>query len=85
MIANEYTYTKTGKVESIAQDGKRVEYQYDATGQRTATSVFAGADKVFDTLYGYDGMGRLTDLTHANGEKVFAGYDYTWDSANRIT
>ena len=56
-----------------------------ATGQRVLTSVFAGANKMFDTLYGYDGMGRLTDLTHANGEKVFADYDYTWDIAGRIT
>ena len=50
-----------------------------------ATSVFAGTNKVFDTLYQYDGMGRLTDLTHVSGDKVFADYDFGWDIANRIT
>jgi RHS repeat-associated protein len=60
-------------------------FSYNAAGQRTATSVFAGTNKVYDTLYQYDGMGRLTDLTHQNGETIFADYDYGWDAANRIT
>jgi len=82
---NQYAYDALGRITGISRDEKRVEYAYNAVGQRTVTSVFAGTDKVFDTLYGYDGMGRLADLTHANGDKVFAGYDYTWDVANRIT
>jgi RHS repeat-associated protein len=82
---NQYAYDTLGRVTGISQGEKRVEYAYNAAGQRTATSVFAGTGRVFDTLYQYDGMGRLTDLTHANGNKVFASYDYTWDIANRIT
>jgi len=82
---NQYAYDALGRVTGISQGEKRVDYAYNAVGQRTATSVFAGGDRVFDTLYGYDGMGRLMDLTHSNGEKVFANYDYSWDIANRIT
>jgi RHS repeat-associated protein len=80
-----YAYNALGQMIGIAQNDKRIDYTYNAAGQRTATSVYSGANKVFDTLYGYDGVGRLTDLTHANGEKVFADYDYSWDIANRIT
>ena len=40
---------------------------------------------MFDTLYDYDGLGRLKSLTHQNDEQVFANYDYAWDIANRIT
>jgi len=84
-FVNQYAYDALGRVTGISQGEKRVDYAYNAAGQRTAASVFAGANKVFDTLYGYDGMGRLTGLTHANGDKVFADYDYSWDIANRIT
>ena len=89
-FVNQYVYNALGKVTGIAQQGsdilpKQVEYLYNAAGQRTSTSVFADANKVYDTLYQYDGLGRLTDLTHTNGEKVFASYDFGWDAANRIT
>ena len=86
----EYQPCPLGKVTGISQQGidilpKRVEYTYNAAGQRTSTSIFAGTNKVFDTFYGYDGIGRLTGLTHTSGEKVFADYDFTWDVSSRIT
>ena len=71
-----YTYTKIGQVESISQDGKQVNYHYDAAGMRIAAMT-----PVVDTLYSYDGMGRLTQIKHGD----IAQYDYAWDAANRIT
>jgi RHS repeat-associated protein len=84
-FVTQYEYDVLGKTVGIAQGAKRVDYTYNAAGQRMSTSAFAGTSKVFDTVYGYDGTGRLTDLTHANGNKVFADYDFGWDAANRIT
>ena len=84
-FVNRYEYDTQDRVIGILQNEKQVSYSYNAAGQRTSTSVFTGSNKVFDTLYNYDGMGRLTDLAHTNGEKVFADYDFGWDIANRIT
>ncbi|MCL2120048.1 MAG: hypothetical protein FWH27_16650, partial [Planctomycetaceae bacterium] len=80
-----YEYDALNKVIGIAQNEKQVEYSYNASGQRTLTSVSVGGNKVFDTLYNYDGMGRLTNLAHTNDSKVFADYVFGWDAANRIT
>jgi RHS repeat-associated protein len=40
---------------------------------------------VATTTYDYDGMGRLTDLTHGQGLTTLASYTYGFDSASRIT
>jgi YD repeat-containing protein len=42
-FANSYSYDALGKVTGIAQNEKRVDYTYNAAGQRTSTSVFAGS------------------------------------------
>ena len=80
-FTNLYTYTKTGQVESITQDGKRVHYHYDASDMRTATQLFSQGNEVIATSQTYDGMGRLTQIKHGD----IAQYDYAWDAANRIT
>jgi RHS repeat-associated protein len=36
------------------------------------------------TNYSYDGIGRLQDIEHKRSTKVFADYDFTYDSASRI-
>ena len=83
-FANEYAYTKTGKVESISQDGKRVEYQYDAAGMLATTQLFDHGNEVATITQTYDGMGRLASIDQKHGEEKIAQYDYAWDSANRI-
>ena len=49
-----YEYDAIGKITGIVQDAKRVNYTYNAAEQRTSTSFFAGTQKIFDTIYGYD-------------------------------
>ena len=84
-FVNQYTYDALGRITEISQSDKQVKYAYNAVGQRTTTSLFSGTNKVYNTLYQYDDTGQLTDLTHVNGEKVFADYDLSWDVANRVT
>ena len=84
-FANEYVYTKTGKVESIVQDGKRVEYAYDAAGMQTATLLFDHGNEVATISQTYDGMGRLAGIDQKHGSETIAEYVYSWDTANRIT
>ena len=67
---------------------KRVEYAYNAAHQPTEKIMYAATtatSKVFDTAFTYDGMGRMTKLTHKNGATVYADYTLTWDAASRIT
>jgi hypothetical protein len=40
---------------------------------------------VAETDYGYDGIGRLTYLTHAHDTTTFADYDWSFDAASRVT
>jgi len=80
-FSNLYTYTKTGQVESILQDGKRVNYHYDAAGMRSVTQLFSQGNEVITTSQTYDDLGRLTQIKHGD----MAQYDYAWDIANRIT
>jgi YD repeat-containing protein len=84
-FANEYAYTKTGRVESIVQDGKRVEYQYDAAGMQMATLLFDHGNEVATVSQTYDGMGRLAGIDQKHGTETIAEYLYSWDAANRIT
>ena len=92
-----FGYDANSQVTSIVQQQqaggnsmtpKRVEYTYNAARQRTAAKSYAATtatDQVFETVFSYDGMGRLTDLTHKKASTVYADYDITWDAANRIT
>jgi len=94
-FSNLYSYTKTGQVESIFQDGKWVNYHYDASGMRTATQLFSQGNEVITTSQTYDGLGRLTQIDHqssragSGAEGVTSGsiaaYSFEWDAANRIT
>ncbi len=43
------------------------------------------ADLVAVSSYVYDGMGRLTALTHAQALTTLADYDWAYDAASRVT
>jgi RHS repeat-associated protein len=61
---------------------------YDAASQLTGLNRYsdlAGTASVANTSYGYDLVGRLTNLTHAHGANTLASYGLVYDAANRIT
>ena len=67
---------------------KRVDFAYNAAGQFTSIDRFAdlaGTELVAATSYTYDGIGRLTDLTHGQGSTVFADYGWSYDAFSRVT
>jgi len=94
---NAYEYDDLGRltrIEQSAQTGgnavpeKRIDFSYDLSGR------FAGIDRyedltnpvlVLETVFGYDGEGRLTDLAHSSGATTFADYEWEFDTSGRIT
>jgi RHS repeat-associated protein len=61
---------------------------YDAASQLTGLNRYsdlAGTASVANTSYGYDLVGRLTNLTHKHGANTLASYGLVYDAANRIT
>ncbi|MCL2028764.1 MAG: hypothetical protein FWG79_09820, partial [Bacteroidales bacterium] len=82
---NDYAYNKNKQMISITQGDKHIEYSYNAAGLRKSIAASAGGKKAYETLYEYTGKSRLKSLTHRNGEKVYANYNYSWDVADRIT
>jgi len=92
-----YAYDSAGRLATVQQSGvtggnavaeKRVDFAYDAFGRYSAITRYAdlaATQLVAGTTFTYDDAGRLTDLTHAQGETALAGYTWTYDSAGRIT
>jgi RHS repeat-associated protein len=84
-------------VTSVAE--KRADFTYDQSGLVTQIDRYADldtAEHVVSSHYNYDGLGRLTKLTHNDvplplplgegwGEGILAGYQYAYDRASRIT
>ena len=78
---------------------KSAAFSYDAAGDLTAASRFQDAaahtaaatdttDLVARAAYGYDGDGRLTDLTYslpASSSGTAPAYEWAYDAADRIT
>jgi RHS repeat-associated protein/uncharacterized delta-60 repeat protein len=96
---NNYRYDALGRVTQLIQKGtgtpnaatvpeKRVDFQYNALGQRTAVTRYknvAGTFQVARSAYGYDSANRLTSLTHQRGASTVASYAYEYDANDRIT
>jgi RHS repeat-associated protein len=94
---NVYSYDDLLRLTRIEQDGqtggasvseKRVDLAYNAAGQFATITRYedlAGTELVATTTYGYDGAGRLTSLDHDKDTTSLAAYDWTYDSAGRIT
>ena len=75
---------------------KRFDFAYTATSQLANITRYAdisGFEFVATSFYSYDNMGRLLKLTHNEsttpasgwGNNPLAGYDFTYDTASRMT
>jgi RHS repeat-associated protein len=107
-FVNTYFYDNLHRLTRVTQEGaigvtsvaeKRVDFSYDQSGLVTQIDRYADLDAsehVVSSHYSYDGMGRLTKLTHNDvqlplplpegwGEGILAGYEYSYDRASRIT
>ncbi|MDX1968590.1 MAG: RHS repeat-associated core domain-containing protein [Planctomycetaceae bacterium] len=102
---NEYLYDNLSRLTRLTQSDqaanavaeKRIDFGYNSLGQFTQIKRYAdlaATEYVGSTHYLYDGMGRLTQLTHAQsltapighfGADALAGYAYSYDPASRIT
>lgn len=81
------TWQGTGMVDPV-----RVDVAYNALGNRSSLDRFTnnfGLDPVGSSAFSYDGLGRLTGLTHESinggGSFVVAGYGYTYNAAGLLT
>ncbi|ERN39823.1 RHS repeat-containing protein [Rubidibacter lacunae KORDI 51-2] len=87
-----YSYDDLNRLETQTQSGagvseKRVDYTYTPTGQFESISRYsdlAGTQFAIESVYDYDELNRLTNLTHSNLTEAIAFYDLTYDSAGRI-
>jgi len=67
---------------------KRVDFTYNAVGQFQSinrNSDLAGTQLVVGSAYAYDTLNRLSSITHNNAAAPVAFYNFTYDSASRIT
>jgi hypothetical protein len=68
---------------------KRADYAYRGNGSVSTVTRFAGAgvNPIGTSTASYDGMGRLTGITHAPSASpsIAYGYAYAYDAANRMT
>ncbi len=91
-----YTYNERDELTRIEQTGqtggnavadKRVDLAYDGTGRIVTIARYsdlAGTQLVASTDFVFDELGRLTDLTHAQGATILADYGWTFDAAGRL-
>ena len=88
-----YLYDSQNRVISIQQTGtnvadKRVDFSYNAAGQTDTIqrdADLSGNAPVANTIYNYDGAGRLDSLTDFHSGLVLANYQFTLDAAGQIT
>ena len=67
---------------------KRVDHAYRGDGSVTQVTRFAGAagaNRIGTSTAAYDGMGRLTGITHAPSASASIAYAYAYDAASRMT
>jgi YD repeat-containing protein len=86
---NVYQYDQLNRLTQIDQSGdsataKRIVFTYyDDGSTHTIVRSVNGAEAATST-YLYDGMGRLTSLTHKKGATPLAAYTYQYDAASRM-
>ena len=98
-FANSYTYDGLNRVvdlQQIEQVGgravlpKRFEFDYNADDQLVGIARYRQlgglpSDTVASTTLGYDGIGRLTTMSHHSSLGPVAEYGWSFDAASRIT
>jgi YD repeat-containing protein len=97
---NVYTFdalNRMTRVDQTDQSGgnavaeKRVDFSYNAIGQFTEIARYKDTDggsthEVATATYGYDSLGRPTDLAYKKGgSNIFTPYEWTFDHIHRIT
>lgn len=97
-FTNDYAYDALHRVDAISQfaataqavvQPKLIEYEYNLAGDRTTLTRYsdlAGTQLVGTTTYaGYDGVGRLTSMTHTDGAgALIASYNMAYDRGHRL-
>jgi RHS repeat-associated protein len=80
-VTTTYTYNNRNRVDTITDDKENsVQYQYDNNGNIISKteidkSDIGSSDKTYTTLYDYDRLNRLIQLTNPDNTKTKYGYD----------
>ncbi len=70
-----YTYDERDRLQSLAYpDGRRLDYVFDANGNRTSLKATIGPT-ILETIYTYDDASRLDTVADPNN----GTYDFDWD------
>ncbi|MEX2140344.1 MAG: RHS repeat-associated core domain-containing protein [Pirellulales bacterium] len=97
-FTNEYVYDDLHRVDSIKQYAanaeavvppKLVDYEFNLAGDRTSITRYsdlAGTQLAgFTSYHGYDGVGRLTAMTHYDANSLLiATYNMSYDRGHRL-
>jgi YD repeat-containing protein len=95
ILTDQWWYDRQGRVIDQYQwdngwNYRRATYGYFADGQLKSMDRYKFDNpswtKLVTTNWTYDGAGQIDTLEHRNPSNVlFAGYDYGWDAAGRMT
>ncbi len=98
-LLNSYSYDAIGRLTSLTQAGqaggatvasKRADFTYTADSRfasitRYNSTTAAPANLVATSTFGYDGLSRLTSLSHAKNSTSIATYGYAFDAMSQIS
>jgi len=95
----DYFYDSLGRLSRLEQHGasggnavaeKRVDFTYDASSKYATIAYYndldgLSGDLVMTAVYGYDPLGRLTDLVYTDASSaMLREFEWMYDAANRI-
>ena len=90
LATNDYTYDALNQLTSIHQyngsstTDKTANFLYDLSGDRTGLAGLTGTTWVVNSIYGYDGAGRLTNLNSISSQNGWFDQSWTYDTSNRV-
>ncbi|MEL7498440.1 MAG: Ig-like domain-containing protein [Planctomycetota bacterium] len=94
-FVNDYQYDGLNRIVLMDQSGngvsnKRFEFGYNAADQLNLLMRYNElssdvSDLVFTSTYNFDGIGRLSQLSHQTQSTEFSDYSYAYDSGSRLT
>ena len=76
-----YSYTAAGQIETVHAPAGETRYLYDPAGRLKERHL---PDRV-RSIYNFDPLGRITELTHRNDMDVLDQFRYTYDPVGNIT